>query len=312
MNYIDVLLLGVLILNIWIGFQRGFVRSIIDLLKWGGAFFIALFFYQDISGVIDANFKIEKRWLYPVSFFTLLFSSLLLLSLIGLVFKKLIRSIDHKALPNRIAGTVPGFFTGIVTAFMITKLLSASLWEPAITETNNSFLSASFNNSTSWLMPQLANVFEQQISGAYEIGEGIYESEEFKSEKYYSRKDLEIKMLELVNTERISRGIKPLKQDKQMYEVALLHGADMFDRGYFSHNTPEGIDPFQRMKENGIKYLAAGENLAHSSTLLLAHQGLMASPGHKANILNPAYGRVGISILDGADKGLMLVQEFRD
>jgi len=86
----------------------------------------------------------------------------------------------------------------------------------------------------------------------------------------------------------------------------------MFERGYFSHYTPEGKDPFDRMKDANVQFLAAGENLALGQTLLICHQGLMNSPGHRANILRPNYNRVGIGILDGGFHGLMVSQEFRD
>ena len=86
----------------------------------------------------------------------------------------------------------------------------------------------------------------------------------------------------------------------------------MFARGYFSHYTPEDKDPFERMREANVKFRAAGENLALAPTLQIAHTGLMNSPGHRENILRPAFGRVGIGILDGGRRGLMVSQEFRN
>jgi uncharacterized protein YkwD len=66
------------------------------------------------------------------------------------------------------------------------------------------------------------------------------------------------------------------------------------------------------MKEAKIKFKSAGENLALAQTLQIAHTNLMNSPGHRANIMNPAFGRVGIGIQDGGFYGLMISQEFRD
>ena len=119
-------------------------------------------------------------------------------------------------------------------------------------------------------------------------------------------------MLDLINQERISRGIKPLKADPELVPVARADAADMFARGYFSHYTPEGEDPFQRMTDAGIKFRTAGENLALAPTLQIAHTGLMNSPGHRANILNPNFGRVGIGIMTGGRRGIMVGQEFRN
>jgi uncharacterized protein YkwD len=108
------------------------------------------------------------------------------------------------------------------------------------------------------------------------------------------------------------RGLQPLKSDPELTNVARNHSRDMFERGYFSHYTPEGKDPFDRMKAANVQFVAAGENLALGQTLPICHQGLMNSPGHRANILRPNYNRLGIGILDGGIHGLMISQEFRN
>jgi uncharacterized protein YkwD len=66
------------------------------------------------------------------------------------------------------------------------------------------------------------------------------------------------------------------------------------------------------MREAHVRYLTAGENLALAPTLQVAHNGLMNSPGHRANILHPQFGHLGIGIMDGGIRGLMVSQEFRE
>lgn len=119
-------------------------------------------------------------------------------------------------------------------------------------------------------------------------------------------------MLEMINRERGKAGLKPLTADPELTEVARKHSRDMFERGYFSHITPEGHSPFDRMRAANVHFLTAGENLAIAPTLPIAHTGLMNSPGHRANILRPTFGRVGIGIMDGGRRGLMVAQEFRN
>ena len=126
------------------------------------------------------------------------------------------------------------------------------------------------------------------------------------------RPDLEAQMLELVNKKEPRRAYDRSAPDPELTEVARRHSADMFARGYFAHDTPEGLDPFARMREAHVRYLTAGENLALAPTLQVAHSGLMNSPGHRANILHPQFGRLGIGIMDGGIRGLMVSQEFRD
>jgi uncharacterized protein YkwD len=64
------------------------------------------------------------------------------------------------------------------------------------------------------------------------------------------------------------------------------------------------------MDKANIKYMLAGENLALAPDVEIAHNGLMNSPGHRANILNSDYGKVGIGCMDGGMYGKMFSQEF--
>jgi len=66
------------------------------------------------------------------------------------------------------------------------------------------------------------------------------------------------------------------------------------------------------MRDAGVRFSTAGENLALAPTVQVAHTGLMNSPGHRANILHKDFGRVGIGIMDGGIRGLMVSQEFRN
>jgi len=94
--------------------------------------------------------------------------------------------------------------------------------------------------------------------------------------------------------------------------VARAHSKDMFVKGYFAHVNLEGKDPFERMKDAHLKFKTAGENLALAQTLEIAHENLMKSPGHRKNIMNPSFNRVGIGIQDGGFYGIMISQEFRN
>ena len=86
----------------------------------------------------------------------------------------------------------------------------------------------------------------------------------------------------------------------------------MFKRGYFSHSTPEGASPFDRMVQNDINFNYAGENLALASSVDLAMKGLMQSEGHRANILSLNFHRAGIGVIDGGVYGDMFCLEFTD
>jgi uncharacterized protein YkwD len=117
-------------------------------------------------------------------------------------------------------------------------------------------------------------------------------------------------MLVAVNKEREANGLLLLRMDVSLRKLARNHSADMLLRGYFSHYTPEGLSPFDRMNAANIEYTYAGENLALAPSTDLAMQGLLNSQGHRANILNPNFERIGIGAVDGGVYGIMFSQEF--
>ncbi|QEK12879.1 SH3 domain-containing protein [Crassaminicella thermophila] len=120
----------------------------------------------------------------------------------------------------------------------------------------------------------------------------------------------ENEMLRLINGERTKRGLNPLKLDMSITEVARLKSQDMIDNNYFSHNSPTYGSPFDMMKDFGIKYLTAGENIAGNPSVRDAHKSLMNSEGHRKNILNPNFTHIGIGIKEGGKYGKIYTQMF--
>ncbi|KXG76478.1 CAP domain-containing protein [Thermotalea metallivorans] len=120
----------------------------------------------------------------------------------------------------------------------------------------------------------------------------------------------EEEMLRLLNGERVKRGLNPLKLDMEITKVARLKSQDMIDNNYFSHNSPTYGSPFDMMKQFGIKYIYAGENLAGNPSVANAHESLMNSQGHRENILNPNFTHIGIGIREGSRYGKICTQMF--
>lgn len=86
----------------------------------------------------------------------------------------------------------------------------------------------------------------------------------------------------------------------------------MISNNYFSHTSPTYGSPFDMMKQFGVSYRTAGENLAGAGSVEAAHKNLMNSSGHRANILNGNYRAAGIGIVAGGPDGKMFVQLFTD
>lgn len=120
----------------------------------------------------------------------------------------------------------------------------------------------------------------------------------------------EKKMIALINAEREKKGIDPLIFDRALTQDARAHAKDMLVRGYFSHYTPEGLSPFDRLENNSISYTSAAENLAFAPEVDLAMSGLMKSDGHRKNILDTSFIKVGVGVIDAGVYGKMFVQEF--
>jgi uncharacterized protein YkwD len=110
---------------------------------------------------------------------------------------------------------------------------------------------------------------------------------------------VEGRVLALVNEARAGAGCAPLVADDALAAVARGHSADMRDRDYFSHDTPEGLSPFDRAEEAGIGY-ARAENIAFGQPDAAAvMDAWMDSAGHRANILDCDLTKLGVGVAEG-------------
>ncbi len=93
----------------------------------------------------------------------------------------------------------------------------------------------------------------------------------------------------------------PLEMDPALRCAARVHSKDMHDRGFFDHNNPDGLSPWDRFALAGWTGSGGGENIiAGYGSAQAAFAGWMSSDGHCANIMNPSFNRVGIGWFVGA------------
>ncbi len=116
--------------------------------------------------------------------------------------------------------------------------------------------------------------------------------------------------LALINEQRASQGLQALQIDDELQNVARIKAQDMVDNNYFSHTSPTYGSPFDMMKNFGISYKTAGENIAGNSTNTGAVNAWMNSEGHRANILNSNYNYTGIAVVSSPKYGKIYVQMF--
>lgn len=120
----------------------------------------------------------------------------------------------------------------------------------------------------------------------------------------------EQEVFNLINAQRTAAGLSALQIDEELQNVARVKAKDMVDNNYFSHNSPTYGTPFNMIKNFGITYKAAGENIAGNSSNQGAVNAWMNSSGHKANILSNNYNYTGVAVVSSPTYGKIYVQMF--
>jgi uncharacterized protein YkwD len=113
----------------------------------------------------------------------------------------------------------------------------------------------------------------------------------------------EQQMFALLNEARKNSGLHALQYSSKLTGVARAKSNDMVDHNYFGHVSPVYGDLGSILSRFGVSYRAAGENLAMNSngSVSAAHNALLGSPPHRANMLSGDYDSVGIGVAVGSD-----------
>jgi uncharacterized protein YkwD len=125
-----------------------------------------------------------------------------------------------------------------------------------------------------------------------------------------SNPELELAVLNLLNLERVQRGLPAFAPHAGLRAAARAHGREMFTYGFLSHRSRDGRTPVQRILNRQVRVGLVGENLAYAPDVQTAHNELMASTHHRQNILLPQFSLIGIAVLDGGPRGVIVVQDF--
>ena len=127
----------------------------------------------------------------------------------------------------------------------------------------------------------------------------------------------EIQFTELVNKERAERGLQQLIVDPTLIKVARTHSGEMSNKHYFSHNSPTpgiktALDRYLTEVKQRPTWALVGENLFYCSIVDVdrGHYALMNSEGHRANILEPRYERIGVGICTDSEGEFYVTQMF--
>src|SRR5690606_22210497 len=248
MNWVDLALILVFVLAVALGISRGFIIGSLDLLGWAGSFVLAYVFYNHLARAVEKIADLGV-WLLPVSFITTLIIARVLINLSTRFIIRALPERSHQSWLNRFLGIVPGAINGWILAIIISALLLALPIKSSVTrETRDSRWATTLAMQSEWANRKLAPVFDEAVKhtmNSLTVPAGSHEKVElpFKYRNAKPRPDLEAQMLDMVNKERVSRGLQPLAADPEMTSVARAHSQDMFVRGYFAHENPDGKDP---------------------------------------------------------------------
>lgn len=121
--------------------------------------------------------------------------------------------------------------------------------------------------------------------------------------------EVEADVLAYTNDVRAEHGLAPLAANQALERAARAHSADMLKNDYFDHVDRSGCDPGCRITNAGYAWQAFGENIHMMSGYGLGAEGTahkivddwLASPGHRANLLNATYTDVGIGVASAGD-----------
>lgn len=324
MNWVDAIIVGVFIFYLYEGIQRGFIEQVLELAGFVLTVFLALLTYKTFGGWVQDHIGVERFAAEPIAFFAAWFFFQVIYAVILRLTYPLIPAFIRGALPNRLAGIVPAFLKAfVIVAIILTVIILLPVPGKLKSEIDSSKVGRRFVANSSKVEGYLNRVFGRDFKQSLTFLTVPAQTEEiiapdekvdlkFSTDQVKVDYASEAKMLVLINEERVKVGLLPLKLNEKASEVARKHSQDMFERGYFAHENPDGLSPFDRQERAGVKFKAAGENIAYAASLDLAHNGLMRSPGHRANILGKDFGQIGIGVIDGGIYGKMFTQNFLD
>lgn len=317
MNWVDIVIILILLFFAIEGMRKPLFFQIFDLLGFIFSFLISLRFYNFAAGIIESLLNLPHSFANVLGFIIVWYLVETLMFFVARaayrLFSKVTNFPGEKAL-----SAIPAVLKGVVFVAIILVLVAVFPIQPKVKkDVKDSKLGSWILTYTYKVESPLKSVFGGfsndtlsfltiQPKTRESVGLG------FKNDEFVFDEVTEFKMIDLVNRERMNQGLQPLIFDLSLRQIARGHSADMFLKGYFAHYDFEGKNVADRAIKNGVEYQVVGENLAYAPSLELAHQGLMNSPGHRANILSGDFNRVGIGIADGDEYGLMITQVFKN
>lgn len=317
-NWVDLVIVLILIYFASEAWRHGVWVILADFVSFLGALLVALRAYKFSASFLRSNFTLSHPLSNALGF---LITAIALEAIFGFLLGHALTKLPKKYWQNkwsRFLALLPAVGEGLVLiAFILTLILGLPVAPSLKKDVTDSKIGSFILNQTSGAERLVNEIFGGVIEDSLTyltIKPGSKESVPLSVERAELSVDTvsETEMFALINKERRERGVAELSWAPEIVPVARAHGRDMWERKYFGHYSPEGDDIGDRLDGAEIRYSLAGENLALAPTVASAHNGLMNSEGHRANILEPEFKRVAVGVIDNGVYGKMFVQVFTD
>lgn len=319
-NWIDWIIVGVCVYYLIKGWEIGLIYLATNLVSFLGALWLSIKYHAPVGAFFAEKFGVARIWTTVLGYIVVAFVAEAVMSeLLGIVARKIPKKLIASR-ANQWLGSLLSLANGIILiTFFLLVVSVLPLRGTLKQDIGASQLARPLIAFADRYGGQVRSTLDDATRQAIKFLTVQPEStERIVLEVVPAKTELtvdsasEARMLELINQERVKAGAPALSLRAEIVPVARAHSRDMFERKYFSHINPEGKDAGDRLDDAGVDYMIAGENLAYAPDVDTAHEGLMNSEGHRKNILEPEFRRIGIGVIDGGVYGKMFTQNFTD
>lgn len=319
-NWIDTVITAVLLFFVADGWETGLIVLGVHLSIYITSLLLAVKYHAPVGDFITEKFAIPRLWTTVLGYLIVSVVSEAVLSRIVFYCLKRLPKMRVSSHANHIFGAILSAMNGLVIiSFILLLMLALPLRGTIRSDIRHSLFGSKLvmfaekyggkvKSSLDELADETIKFLTIQPQSSQRISLPIAAD----------RNDLRVSataeamIVALINRERVNANISPLQVNQSLVAVAENHSRYMFESRYFSHYDSEGHDASYRLNNAGVSYRILGENLAYAPDVTIAHNGLMESEGHRRNILDPQFRRIGIGIIESSIYGLMFTQLFTD
>lgn len=311
-------MVAVVVLAIASGIRAGFIATLYGLLSWVLSLLIAFATLGAMAKAVVDIAHIPAPVARGVAFVVVLLAVEGTFALVGRFavwpVVRFVHAMPLGSVIDRVLGIVPSVLRAlVVTAIGLAALVVLPLGNDLRVAIDASRLGSALVSGVAAAQPYLGGLLGGDASALFVTKIDATQRQELDLPQGLELQidaEAEARMLALLNRERADRGLRPLELEPRLVPIAREHSREMFALRYFGHQSPVTGSPFDRLDAAGIAYARAGENLAYAQSVTVAHQGLMSSEGHRANILRPEFTRIGIGVVSAGPYGRMFTQVF--